>query len=91
MPPLSLPDVSARASPDEALRADAVRLFVQRAQAARADFAPTPEACRPWREICHRLDGLPLAIELAAARVTHLSPAALLDRLDRPGPAACRC
>jgi predicted ATPase/DNA-binding CsgD family transcriptional regulator len=85
VPPLSLPDTSKPLAADNALRSDAVRLFIQRAQAARADFAPTPEALSNIGAICHRLDGLPLAIELAAARVTHLSPGALLDRLERPG------
>src|SRR5918993_1116439 len=86
VPPLSLPEMSGPLSPDDALNADAVRLFIQRASAAQADFAPTPDALAAIGAICHRLDGLPLAIELAAARVTHLSPGALLERLDRPDP-----
>lgn len=57
---------------------EAFTLFVERAQAVRADFAPTPEI----GDICTRLDGLPLAIELAAARVRLLTPHAMLDRLD---------
>jgi predicted ATPase/DNA-binding CsgD family transcriptional regulator len=85
VPPLSLPDISGPPSADDALQADAVRLFIQRAQAARSDIAPTPEVVSTIGAICHRLDGLPLAIELAAARVNHLSPAALLDRLNLPG------
>lgn len=59
----------------------AVTLFVQRARALRADFTVTDENAPAIAEICHRLDGLPLAIELAAARLKLLSPQALLPRL----------
>jgi predicted ATPase/DNA-binding CsgD family transcriptional regulator len=85
VPPLSLPDLSGSVAPEDALRSEAVRLFIQRARTVRADFAPTPEALAAIGVICHRLDGLPLAIELAAARVTHLSPDALLNRLEQAG------
>ncbi len=68
----------------ETLRSDAVRLFIQRAEASRPGSAATAD--HPTvAAICQRLDGLPLAIELAAARISHLSPAAMLDLLERPG------
>jgi len=60
----------------------AVQLFVQRASAVRPDFAVTSENSAAIHEICSRVDGLPLAIELAAARTKLLSPAAILDRLQ---------
>ena len=60
----------------------AVRLFAQGAAAVSPAFAVTPESAPVVAEICRRLDGLPLAIELAAARINHLSLNALLDRLD---------
>jgi len=60
----------------------AVQLFVQRAIAARPNFLLTAENSPAIRDICLRLDGLPLAIELAAARTKVLSPSAILDRLQ---------
>jgi len=64
----------------------AARLFIERAQAARVDFAVLPETAVAIAEICRRLDGLPLAIELAAARVKIFSPQALLARLEHSLP-----
>jgi predicted ATPase/class 3 adenylate cyclase/predicted Ser/Thr protein kinase len=71
LPSLSVPD--ADASPDAALSSEAVRLFVDRAAKARPGFALTPTDATGVVEICRRLDGIPLAIELAAARAAMLS------------------
>ena len=74
-------------SPDDdieyAIHTDAVRLFVERARRVKAGFALNEHNARAAVEICQRLDGVPLAIELAAARVIALTPADLLHRLDR--------
>jgi non-specific serine/threonine protein kinase len=61
----------------------AVKLFAERARAVRADFELTPENATAVAEICAQLDGLPLAIELAASRIRLFSPPALLTRLDQ--------
>jgi predicted ATPase/class 3 adenylate cyclase len=66
--------------------ADSVELFVERARAAAADFRLTEENADAVAEICRRLDGLPLAIELAAPRVRTLTSQALLRRLDQRLP-----
>jgi predicted ATPase len=67
---------------EDLVRTDAVRLFAARARAVDPSFQLTEEAARDVAGICRRLDGLPLAIELAAARTRILSPAALATRLD---------
>jgi predicted ATPase/class 3 adenylate cyclase len=61
---------------------DATRLFVERAAAVRHGFALTPENTDAVQELCRRLDGIPLAIELAAARVASMSPATILEHVD---------
>jgi predicted ATPase/class 3 adenylate cyclase len=82
VPPLALPDPRQAVSPERVAESPAVALFVQRAQAVRAGFEVTPENAVAIAEICTRLDGLPLAIELAAARVRLLPPQALVQRLE---------
>jgi predicted ATPase/class 3 adenylate cyclase len=82
--PLSLPDRTRPPDPGHLTQYAAVRLFVERAQAVKADFAITNENASVVIEICHRLDGLPLAIELAAARIKLFLPQALLARLRSP-------
>src|SRR2546428_472054 len=79
--PLALPEV--RRSPSLAALAEceSVALFVERAQAVAPEFALTEDNAQAVAEICLRLDGLPLAIELAAARTRLLSPAAMVKRL----------
>src|ERR1700730_7126966 len=80
VPPLALPD--ARSMPPlELLQYPAVALFVQRAVAVKPDFEVNRENASAVSEICSRLDGLPLAIELAAARVKVLSPSSMRTRL----------
>jgi predicted ATPase/class 3 adenylate cyclase len=81
--PLPVPDRDALPPLDELSNYDAVELFTARAQALRPSFRLTSENAPAVAEIVCQLDGLPLAIELAAARVKLLSPQALVDRLDQ--------
>lgn len=80
--PLALPTASDAGSSDSLLDYPAVALFVERARASKDSFALTPQNADAVTEVCRRLDGLPLALELAAARLRILSPEALLERLD---------
>ena len=80
--PLRLPQAGLKQPPPEQLtQYEAVQLFIERVLAVKPDFEVTNENAPAVAEICHRLDGLPLAIELAAARIKLFSPQALLDRL----------
>jgi predicted ATPase len=93
VPPLALPptddgrwttDDRATERRDVISQYESVRLFIARAQAAKADFTVTNANALAVAEICHRLDGLPLAIELAAARIKLFTPEVLLARLSQP-------
>jgi predicted ATPase/DNA-binding CsgD family transcriptional regulator len=81
VPPLTLPVIEG-ASAEDIRQSESVKLFQQRAAMMRPDFALTEENLTAVAEICLQLDGLPLAIELAAARCKLLSPQAMLARLD---------
>ena len=81
IPPLALPDVGTDVPLAELAEYEAVQLFVERAREVKAEFELTAENAPAVVELCVRLDGLPLAIELAAARLSLFSPQALVDRL----------
>ncbi|MDQ4074714.1 MAG: AAA family ATPase, partial [Chloroflexota bacterium] len=83
VPPLGLPDLQHLPPVEELSHVPAVALFVQRTRAVKPDFALTDENARAVAELCVQLDGLPLALELAAARSKMLSPQAMVARLDR--------
>ena len=86
VPPLPLPDLSSDLSLAELATNPAVTLFLQRAVRSRLDFSLTTDNAAAVAGVCHRLDGLPLAIELAAAHMKVMSPGALLARLDHRLP-----
>ncbi len=86
VPPLALPEPGRPPPVDRLTESGAVRLFAERALAVQPDFALTAENAGIVADICHRLDGLPLAIELAATRVKVLPLPALRDRLERRLP-----
>ncbi|MDQ3780757.1 MAG: LuxR C-terminal-related transcriptional regulator [Chloroflexota bacterium] len=86
VPPLALPERTRAWSTAALSEVTAVQLFVERAREVDPDFTLTDENSSAVAEICRRLDGLPLAIELAAARVKVLPPASLLARLERRLP-----
>ena len=81
IPPLALPAAARSASVEELSQFEAIQLFVERARAVRSDFGLTDDNAAAVAEICRRLDGLPLAIELATARMNLFTPEALRDRL----------
>ena len=82
VPPLAMPTGPGPSTPEALTAFDAVALFVERARQARPNFAVTNESAPTVAEICARLDGIPLAIELAAARVRVLSPEGIRAGLD---------
>jgi predicted ATPase/class 3 adenylate cyclase len=83
VPPLAIPEANLdRIGAEQIVKFEAVQLFVERAQSVKPGFELTSENARAVAEICLSLDGLPLAIELAAARIRLFSPQALRDRLD---------
>ncbi len=79
---LSIPEANSDPTPEHVAQYDAVRLFTDRACAMVPGFALTGDNCALVTQVCQRLDGIPLAIELAAARLRLLSVPELLDRLD---------
>jgi len=82
VPPLDVPDQSIEIRTEELAQYGAIQLFIERAQAVMPNFTLTPENASCIAQICARVDGLPLALELAAARIKLLSPELLLKRLS---------
>jgi predicted ATPase/DNA-binding CsgD family transcriptional regulator/DNA-binding XRE family transcriptional regulator len=83
VPPLKFPHAGLQITAESLARSEAANLFVERARLADPDFSITEDNAPVIAEICRRLDGLPLAIELAAARTNIFSPQAILSRLQR--------
>ena len=90
VPPLALPDTFEPSDLTRLAETPAVALFVERVQEGNLDFTLTSENATTIVQICQRLDGLPLALELAAARLSLLPPAALLQRLEQRLPLLTR-
>src|SRR5215472_2118285 len=90
VPPLALADPASLSDLEHLAQTPSVALFVERAREAQPDFALTSQNAATIVELCQRLDGLPLALELAAARLPLLSPAALLARLEHRLPLLSR-
>jgi non-specific serine/threonine protein kinase len=82
VPPLALPEPGRAVTVQALAQYEAVRLFIERAIAVQPSFSVTNENAPAVAQICNRLDGIPLAIELAAARIRHLSPDQISSRLD---------
>ena len=86
VPPLTVPDPAGATTPDALAHFEAVALFVDRASLASADFRLTAENADSVAELCAAVEGVPLAVELAAARIGTLSPQGMLEQLaDRYG------
>lgn len=86
VPPLATPELRPEMGVRDVVGHEAVGLFVSRAREGDREFHITDENARAIAELCVRLDGLPLALELAAARVKHLSPLAIAERLAQRRP-----
>jgi len=82
VPPLTLPDLGKLPELEALSEVEAVKLFVQRATSVKPQFTLAKQNSQAIAEICHRLDGLPLAIELAAARMNVLTPQVMLEKLS---------
>jgi len=82
VPPLSVPDTDDIASVDELMRFESVSLFIERASAVVPRFTIDADNARAVTRLCRRLEGIPLAVELAAVRLRALSVQQILDRLD---------
>ncbi|MEO5953439.1 MAG: adenylate/guanylate cyclase domain-containing protein, partial [Chloroflexia bacterium] len=82
VPPMSLPSGRRKASLDDLMANESVQLFLNRAQAVKPEFELTTQNAATVTQICSKLDGLPLALELAAARIRLLTPQAMLTRLE---------
>ena len=82
VPPLSLPDPNKKISPEKLTHYEAVRLFIERALVINQEFRVTNENAPALAQICHQLDGIPLALELAAARVNVLTLDGINERLN---------
>ena len=83
VPPLAVPSLNTLPGDANLIEYPSIALFIRHARSVKPDFSFTPANARTIAEICVRLDGLPLAIELAAARIKLLPPQALLARLER--------
>ncbi|MEO8345372.1 MAG: tetratricopeptide repeat protein [Betaproteobacteria bacterium] len=83
IPSLSIPDPKQDAAPERLAQFESVRLFIERARSQQPQFTLTPHNAQALASVCARLDGIPLAIELAAARVRSLSMKDLNERLDQ--------
>jgi predicted ATPase len=82
VPPLAIPDLQPAGGPSSLAQYESVALFIARAQAAQPDFTLCDENVATVAAICRQLDGLPLAIEMAAARLKILTPQAIVARLN---------